>query len=84
MTSDRYHQLCEDRHMIELAAAHLRQRAIAEEYSGVQWPATAFALALALDEAALHLGQLTDEVRAAAVEQSGEIVRSPDRPDPLL
>ena len=56
-----------DRALIEQAAAQLRQGAIRAGYAGLQGQHFAFALALVLDELALHARDLPDDLRAAVV-----------------
>lgn len=53
-----------DRALIQQAAAQLRQGAIRAGYAGVPGQHYAFALALVLDELALHLRDLNGELRA--------------------
>jgi hypothetical protein len=52
-----------DRQVIEQAAAQLRHGAIVAGYAGLPGKHYAFGLALLLDELALHLRDLTPEVR---------------------
>ena len=56
-----------DRALIQRAAAQLRHGAIRAGYAGLPGKHFAFALALVLDELALHLRGLTAPVRAQAV-----------------
>jgi hypothetical protein len=57
-----------DRQVIEQVAAQLRQGAIRAGYTGLPGQHVAFALALVLDEIALHLCDLKAPVRAQVVE----------------
>lgn len=52
-----------DRQVIQEAAARLRQSAIRDGYAGMEHKHLAFALALVLDELALHLRDLRPELR---------------------
>jgi hypothetical protein len=68
--------------MVEASARALRSRAIADGYAGLGRKEVAFGLALMLDELAAHLGQLSDDVRRAALEccaelADGSLPRSP-------
>jgi hypothetical protein len=56
-----------DRQVIQQAAAQLRHGAIMAGYAGLPHMHLAFALALVLDELALHVRDLRPEVRAEAV-----------------
>jgi hypothetical protein len=56
-----------DRALIEQAAAQLRQGAIRAGYAGLPGKHFAFALALVLDELALHVRDLRPEARAQVV-----------------
>jgi hypothetical protein len=56
-----------DRRVIQQAAAQLRHGAIMAGYAGLPHKHLAFALALLLDELALHVRDLRPEVRAEAV-----------------
>jgi hypothetical protein len=53
-----------DRRLIQQAAAQLRHRAIMAAYGGLEHKHVAFALALVLDELALHLRGLGEDLRA--------------------
>ena len=53
-----------ERALIEQAAAQLRRGAIRAAYAGLEHKHLAFALALMLDELALHLRDLNAELRA--------------------
>ena len=53
-----------DRALIKQAAAQLRQGAIRAGYAGIQGQHFAFALALVLDELALHVRDLDTTLRA--------------------
>jgi|tagenome__1003787_1003787.scaffolds.fasta_scaffold19732982_1 hypothetical protein len=64
-----------DRRLIEQAAAHLRSGAIRAGYAGLQGKHVTFALALLLDELALHLRDLRPEVRAEAVRGARVLLR---------
>jgi hypothetical protein len=63
-----YEQLRHEREQIDAGARALRSRAIADGYRSLERKAVTFSFALILDECALHLGQLTPEVRTAAME----------------
>jgi hypothetical protein len=63
-----YQQLRHEREQIDAGARALRSRAIADGYRRLGRKEVAFGFALVLDELALHLGPLSDEVRAAAVD----------------
>jgi hypothetical protein len=56
-----------DRDAIDAAAARLRSRAIRDAYDGLQRKEVAFAFALILDEIGRHLGQVSEDVRRAAL-----------------
>ena len=73
-----HRQLRHEREQIDAGARALRSRAIADAYAGDghERKHVAFGLALILDECALHLGQLTPEVRAAAAKCSAALSRT--------
>ena len=56
-----------DRALIQQAAAQLRQGAIRASYAGMEHKHVAFALALVLDELALHVRDLTAPAREQVV-----------------
>jgi hypothetical protein len=64
-----------DQAVIEAAAAELRHRAIQDAYTGLRNKAVAFSLALLLDELALHVRDLDDDVRRQAAESCQLLVR---------
>jgi hypothetical protein len=57
-----------DQQAIQQAAARLRQGAIQAGYAGMEHKNLAFALALVLDELALHLRDLGEELRAYVLD----------------
>lgn len=59
-----------DRRVIQQAARRLRDVAIADGYAGLPHKHRAFALALVLDELALHVRDLHEDVRRQAVESA--------------
>ena len=65
-----------DRALIEQAAAQLRQGAIRAGYAGIPGQHVAFALALVLDELALHLRDLDAELRAQVLAGARMLTRS--------
>jgi hypothetical protein len=68
-----------DREVIERAARALRNLGIADGYAGAgQQPARAFAMALLLDELALHVRDLDDAERGAVVQSCRALL---DRPE---
>ena len=72
-----------DRDLLERAARWLRDDAIRSGYAGLSHQHVTFALALILDELALHLADLEAGVRWQAVQSArvllGEQVDSPAR-----
>jgi hypothetical protein len=68
-----YEQLRHEREQIDAGARALRSRAISDGYAGLERKAVAFSFALVLDECALHLAQLTPEIRAAALKCCREL-----------
>jgi hypothetical protein len=63
-----------DREVIESAARALRDIAIADNYGDGAQPARAFAVALTLDELALHLRDLDYDLRGVVVQQCRAII----------
>jgi hypothetical protein len=63
-----YRQLRADQQIVERAARRLRNRAIADGYTSVEYKHVTFALALLLDELARHLRDLNSELRKRVVE----------------
>ena len=57
----------DDRDTVRQAARAVRDIAITDQYAGIGSPAPAFAMALILDEIALHASDLPDGLWAAVV-----------------
>jgi hypothetical protein len=64
----RYEQLKADQQRVNRAAAQLRHLAIIDDYAGLRHKASAFALALVLDEIGRHLGDLDADLRQRLVD----------------
>ena len=63
-----YEQLRADRQRVNQAAARLRHLAITDDYAGLEHKASAFALALVLDELGRHLGDFDADLRQRLVD----------------
>ena len=63
-----------DRQVIEQAAAQLRHGAIRAGYAGMEGQHYAFAFALILDELALHLRDLDEDLRARVLDGCREVL----------
>jgi hypothetical protein len=66
---ERYHQLQADQQVVEQAARGLRDRAISDGYLGLEYKHLAFALAMILDELALHLRDLDEVLQQRVVDR---------------
>jgi hypothetical protein len=64
-----------DASVIREAAARLRSATIRDQHAGLTHPVRAFHLALILDELAVHVRTLPDEVRRVALDACQVITR---------
>jgi hypothetical protein len=64
-----------DREIIREAAAAVRHTAAQDQYRGEEQPTAGFAMALLLDELALHATSLPDALRTAVADHCRTIVR---------
>lgn len=64
----RFEKLKADKAVVEAAAFYMRHRAVQEQYAGLQDKDLAFGFAVILDVIALHLREMPEPVRSAAVD----------------